>query len=109
LNPGGTAEQPAEGQPQTTPDSTASTPRKPTSTNEISNFTVTFRAVSLSAVSPDANKDVLFAVVDELRASPLFDPDPKETRPVGDIGAEEPPGTFTFGVEVRLKRPMKLQ
>ncbi len=65
--------------------------------------------MSLSAVSPDANKDVLFAVVDELRASPLFDPDPKETRPVGDIGAEEPPGTFTFGVEVRLKRPMKLQ
>lgn len=109
LNPGGTAEQPAEGQPPTTTDSTASTPRKPTSTNEISNFTVTFRAVSLSAVSPDANKDVLFAVVDELRASPLFDPDPKETRPVGDIGAEEPPGTFTFGVEVRLKRPMKLQ
>lgn len=109
LDPSGsTDQQPAADTTQT--DSTASTTgRKPTSTNEISNFTVTFRAVSLSSVSPDANKDVLFAVVDALRNSPMFDPDPKETRPVGDIGAEEPPGTFTFGVEVRLKRPMKLQ
>lgn len=74
-------------------------------TNEISNFNVTFRAISLSHVGAAANKDVLFSVVEELKASPLFD---KDTKPSGSIGNDEPPGTFTFTVNVKLKKPIKL-
>ena len=37
------------------------------------------------------------------------DPDPEETKiPSGDVGNEEPPGTFTFVVTAKLKRPLKL-
>ncbi len=76
---------------------------------ETSSITITFRAVSWTAVSPDANKATAIAVVDELRNSPLFDPSPDETKiPSGDVGNEEPPGTFTFVVVAKLKRPLKL-
>jgi len=76
---------------------------------ETSSITITFRAVSWTAVSPDANKATAIAVVDELRNSPMFDPSPDETKiPSGDVGNEEPPGTFTFVVVAKLKRPLRL-
>ena len=85
-------------------------PRKPKAdAGETSSITITFRAVSWTAVSPDANKATAIAVVDELRNSPLFDPSPEETKiPSGDVGNEEPPGTFTFIVIAKLKRPLRL-
>ena len=51
---------------------------------------------------------VAYTVLAELRNSPLFDPSPEETKFCGDVGNEEPPGTFTFCVSARLKRPLKL-
>jgi hypothetical protein len=71
-------------------------------------FTITFRAVSIIRTSnqPEANKSIAYSVVDEIRANPLFDPD--ATRFIGDVGNEEPPGTFTFSVTTKLKRQMKL-
>lgn len=96
---------------QTDPSQTAdagATPRRPANTNEIGSFTVTFRAVSLNAVGAEANKTVLYTVIDEIKASPLFDSDPNETKPSGNLSADEPPGTFTFAVDVKLKRPIKL-
>lgn len=83
----------------------ATTVSTASNTNEISSFSVTFRAVSLSHVGAAANKDILYSVVDELQASPMFD---KETKASGNIGSDEPPGTFTFTVNVKLKQPMKL-
>ena len=70
---------------------------------------ITFRAVSLTVVSgqADANKGILYSVLDEIRNSPLFDPDPEETKPSGNVGLDEPNGTFTFGVVARLKHPLK--
>jgi len=63
--------------------------------------------VSLTAVSPEANKEIVYSMLNEIRSSPLFDPD--WTDPDGKgIGAEEPPGTFTFGITVGLKHPLKL-
>jgi hypothetical protein len=47
-----------------------------------------------------------FAVLNELKASPYFDAD--ETQFAGNIGNPEPPGTFTFPVSLKLKRPLKL-
>jgi type IV pilus assembly protein PilM len=74
-------------------------------------FMVTFRAVSMTRVSnkPEANKAVAYAVVDEIRGSPFFVSDPDQTKFAADPGNEEPPGTFTFGVTVALKRPLKTE
>ena len=76
--------------------------------NELSTFTAVFRAVSLTKPTnqADANKGLAYAVVTEIRGSELFDPD--GTMLFGTISDEAPPGTFTFSVTVRLKRPLKL-
>jgi type IV pilus assembly protein PilM len=104
------AETPAA--PAATPDPNAAatdasaTPKKKGDTNEVSSITVTFRAVSLNGVDPNANKDILYSVLAEIKNSPLFDP--AETKAKDNIGNEEPPGTFTFGITVGLKKPLKL-
>jgi len=93
--------------------STAATPtpgtarKKKGDPNDVSSITVTFRAVSLNSVSSEANKEIVFSVLNEIKNSPLFDPD--YTDPDGKgLSAEEAPGTFTFGFFVGLKRPLKL-
>jgi len=81
--------------------------KKKAGPNEVASITVTFRAISLSGFSPEANKEVVYSMLNEIKSSPLFDPD--WTDPDGKgVGAEEPPGTFTFGITVGLKRPFKL-
>lgn len=106
-----------DGAPQPpSPDGTVpgAAPAKPKNgSNEVATVTITFRAVSLSNIKPDANKEIAFAVLTEIRNSPLFDPDGQETKFVVNadgrqISDEEAPGTFTFGVVARLKRPLKL-
>jgi len=97
------------------PDGTA--PAGPTShkraksgdTNEVATLTLTFRAVSLKDVTgqADADKGVAYSVLQELQNSPLFDPDPQETRTDSEVTYEEG-GTFTFRLIARLKRPLKL-
>jgi hypothetical protein len=42
----------------------------------------------------------------ELKSSPLFDP--KETQLSPQINVDEATGTFTFGVTLAIKRPLKL-
>jgi hypothetical protein len=74
-------------------------------TNELAVISITYRAVSLSAISPSANTETAFAVLNELKSSPLFDAE--QTQFNGNISADEPPGTFTFGVNVKLKNPLK--
>jgi len=85
--------------------------KKPKSgdTNEIATVTLTFRAVSLKDVSgqADADKRIAYDVLGELLSSPLFDPDPQETRTDSEVTYEEN-GTFTFRIIARLKRPLKL-
>jgi len=83
-------------------------PGSTTVTNDPIAFTITFRAVSIARTSnqPEANKSIAYSVVDEIKASPKFDP--QATRFVGDVGNEEPPGTFTFSVTTKLKRQLKL-
>jgi type IV pilus assembly protein PilM len=75
-------------------------------TNEVALVTVTFRAVSLTSVQPEANKKIAFAVLMELQNSPLFDKD--QTLFAGTISADEPPGTFTFPVTLAIKKPLKI-
>jgi type IV pilus assembly protein PilM len=76
-------------------------------TNEVSMITVLFRGVSLaSATSPSANSDIAYAVASALQASPLFDKD--QTQLAGTIDPVDATGTFTFGVNLKLKRSIKL-
>jgi len=59
------------------------------------------RAVSLKLTDPSANnKDIAYAVRDEIAASPLVNPDPKATQLVGEISPDDANGTFTFTVNV---------
>jgi type IV pilus assembly protein PilM len=98
------------------PDGTPGSPRKPKGdTNEIATLTITFRAVSVKDISgrPEADKDIAYAVVQEMLAaklqdSPLFDPDPQETHTTSDVINDEQTKTFTFSVVARLKHPLKL-
>jgi hypothetical protein len=76
-------------------------------TNEIGTITLTFRAISLSSVSAAANTETAFAVLNEIKNSPLFDPG-RETDFAGNISPDEPPGTYTFSIKAKLKRPLKL-
>lgn len=58
------------------------------------------RAVSLNNVDASANSDIAYAVENELQACKCFDP--KATTLAGNISADDPNGTFTFGVNVTL-------
>jgi hypothetical protein len=88
----------------TTPTAAKTTP---TSTNEIAVITIKCRGLNLKKYSPTANNDLAYAVQKELQDSPLFDP--KETKVSGDIeSVDETAITFSFGVTLKLKHPMKL-
>ncbi len=86
----------------------AATKSAPASTNEIATITVKCRGLNLKKISPTANDDLAFAVQDALQKSPLFDP--KDTKLSGAIEQVEETNsvTFSFGVTLKLKRPMKL-
>jgi len=79
----------------------------PVSTNEIAVITIKCRGLNLKKNDASANNNLAYAVQAELQASPLFDP--KETKLSGDIeNVDEKADTFSFGVTLKLKRPMKL-
>jgi hypothetical protein len=73
--------------------------------NQAARVTLTCRAVSLTAINSAANTDLAFAVENALRASPMFDP--KATSLQGQIGADDQDGTYTFGVNLVLKKPLE--
>lgn len=87
------------------PDPAAATPAVPNQ-GQLDTITLICRAVNLSSIDPSANNDVAYAVENELKASPWFDP--KTTQLSGQITADDATGTFTFGVTVTLKTPLKL-
>jgi hypothetical protein len=80
---------------------------------------ITFRAVGLKRVSPDADQELAFNVLNEFRSSPYFDS--SKTVGVGEVSPEVPlseppvksesgeaPGTFSFKIVAKLKRPLTL-
>jgi type IV pilus assembly protein PilM len=88
MSPGG-------GETAQTADGTQSTP-----------ITILCRAVNLSSVDPSANTEIAYAVENQLKTSPLFDP--KTTQLVGNITVDDSNDTFTFGITVSLINPLKL-
>ena len=104
MAPGATP--PTEGG-ESTATATPTAPKTPASTNEIAVITMKCRGLNLKKYSPTANNDLAYAVEKELQESPLFDR--KETKLSGDIeSVDETAVTFSFGVTLKLKRPMKL-
>lgn len=79
---------------------------KKTSTNEIAVIKMTCRGVNHLKLSmdPKANNDLAFTFLDELKASPMVDPE--ETKLAGEF--KDDGDTFTFGVNLRLKNPVIL-
>ncbi|MGA2662204.1 MAG: hypothetical protein ABSH34_32390, partial [Verrucomicrobiota bacterium] len=99
------------GGPAATPGAPSAAPAKPKDLNEISSLDVTFRAVSLASLSEkenkaDANLSMAYAVQAELRSSALFEP--TNTVLSSNLGPIEDPGSFTFKMNIQLKRPLKL-
>ena len=95
---------PSEGEPG----AATAKPATPTSTNEIAVVTLKCQGLNLKKYDPSANDKLAFAVQEELRASPMFD---KEgTKLSGDIEQVDATNsvTFSFGVTLKLKHPMKL-
>ncbi|HZV33225.1 MAG TPA: type IV pilus assembly protein PilM [Verrucomicrobiae bacterium] len=74
--------------------------------NEVSEITVVFRGVNLNNISPTADNDIYYATEAALKGSPLFDPVGTHLDGQNDITADAP--TFTFGMVIKLKKPIKL-
>jgi hypothetical protein len=76
-------------------------------TNEIAVVNMSFRAVNMKTISPMANDELAFELERMLQLSPLFDP--KETKLTGQIEVVDSSAvTFSFGVTLRLKKPLAL-
>jgi type IV pilus assembly protein PilM len=90
------------------PDGTPAPAAKPAvPTNEVSVINVRCRGLNLKKSDPSANDKLAFALEKGLQASPFFDQ--KETKLTGEIeSVDEATTTFTFGVKVKLKVPLKL-
>lgn len=67
---------------------------------------ITCRAVSLSHISPAADLEIAYAVDKELKNCPLFDPQQTQISP--QLTPDETTHTFTFGVTLAFKKPLKL-
>ena len=74
-------------------------------TNSVGTIKLSFRSVSLKQIS-SANSKIAYAVHAELIASPLVDPAGTQLDP--SITDDEASGTFSFGITLALKRPLKL-
>jgi type IV pilus assembly protein PilM len=83
-------------------------PAPPAGPVEISSISLTFRAVSLKNVDASADPGIAYAVEEQLKASPLFNPEGTKFSGEGVIVPDEASGTFTFGITLALKEPLKL-
>lgn len=75
----------------------------PGSTQTSSSILLVCRAVSLQSIDASANSEMAYAVENELKNCKYFDS--KTTALAGNISADNPDGTFTFGVNVTLQTP----
>ncbi len=79
--------------------------------NQVATVTIVCRGVSLtqalaSGNAAAANTEIAFALESALRESVLFEA--KETQLTQKVTEDEATGTFTFGLTLTLKRPLKL-
>ena len=89
--------------PTPTPDQGAA------ATTNTNGLTLVCRAVSLKRTVNDSanNKDIAYAVRDQIAASPMVNPGATATQLEGEITADDADGTFTFTVTVTPAKPLK--
>lgn len=75
-------------------------------TNQVGSIKLECRGVSLKQIDASANNKLAFAFQDELKRSSLVDAQGTQLDPV--ITEDETTGTFSFGITLALKRPLKL-
>lgn len=76
--------------------------------NEIHIVTLVCRAVNLDSVAPGAKDVIAYALLNELQSSPLVVSNATQfSSQIVEDGAQ-PALTFSFGVAMQLKRPLKL-
>ena len=75
----------------------------PAANNGASSIYLLCRGVDLTATNSSANRDIANEFINELHDSKLFD-----TPQLPDRFDTDPNGTFTFGMTLKLKRPLKL-
>jgi hypothetical protein len=85
---------------------------------EAPTLTMTFRAIGLNRVSPEADQEIAFNVLNEIKSSPYFDASKTEasdmtaevplSEPSERASSGTPPGTFSFKIAAKLKRPLTL-
>jgi hypothetical protein len=74
---------------------------------DTSSITIVFRGVNLTANNPDFNtSEIAFAVQRVIKESEMFDKEGSNL--TGTVEPDASNGTFTFGMTVKLKRPLKL-
>ena len=98
---------PSMGQPA--PGAVAGVPTA--NSNQVAAVTIVCRGVSLtqalsSGNAASANTEIAFALAEALKESPLFDA--TETQLTQKVTEDETTGTFTFGLTLKLTRPLKL-
>jgi type IV pilus assembly protein PilM len=98
LNPGMPADLRGPGAPPVQPG--------PTDSAAATNNTITLvcRAVSLASVDSSASHSIAYAVENEIKNSPLVDP--SATQLSANISPDDANGTFTFTVNVTLRKPL---
>jgi type IV pilus assembly protein PilM len=74
--------------------------------NSVTVIKLQCRGVNLNHLNPTANKEVTYTLDQELKTSPRFDPAAIQLDP--QIVEDEATSTFTFGVTLALKQPLKL-
>jgi len=96
---------------------TATVPKQPEH-EVVDRLNITFRAVGLNRVSPAADQELVFNVLNEMKSSAYFDA--SSTKAVGEISPEVPlkepplegkeaePGTFSFKIVAKPKHPLTL-
>lgn len=88
------------------PGQTTSAAPAPGSEDEVAILNLVCRGVDLDKVNPAGNSDLAYAVKAEIAASPFFVGDSTTLEP---IKKEENGLTFTFGMTLKLKRPLKFR
>jgi len=92
---------PVEGDPN------AALPAEDTASNSnrVSSVKITCRGVDINSINPGANGQIAYLLDSELKQSPLF----KDVKLDAQITEDPTTGTFTFGMNLILAKPLKLQ
>lgn len=102
---------PSRGEPEPGGGLAAMTPAAGAMPKQVATVTLVCRGVSLTQVlasgsAASANTEIAFALESALKESPLFEA--KDTQLTQKVIEDEATGTFTFGLSLKLKRPLKL-